>query len=250
MSIGDHTILEVGGVLVHVIARDIVNYFSPLNPEQPLVVAPLDPLLDYVNMVKGGAPLRPNKILLDLPEDPSSRMTVINAMKEQGVFQQSKIVDRQQVVADLNLDPLLVTGWRALVLGALAVMLLLIIVGYFAYSFLIAIDRKVEVGVMRALGLSHRDIVRLIVLEHSLVLLIGLSVGTWAGLQISNFMLPLLSFTDFGRVIVPPFIIEISWPFVGALAIGIITSVVMTMGAHGIIFTRISAIEVLRTGDM
>lgn len=249
MGVGDHTILEVGGVLVHVAARDIVDYFSPLNPERPFVVAPLDPLLDYVNMVKGGAPLRPNKILLDLPEDPSLRMTVKGLMEEEGFFQQAVTVDRQQVVADLDLDPLLVTGWRALVLGALAIMLVLIVVGYFAYSFLIAIDRKVEIGIIRALGLSRQDILRLIVLEHSFVLLIGISVGTWAGLQISNFMIPLLSFTDFGRVIVPPFIIEISWPFVTLLGIGIITSVVMTMGAHGMIFTRISAIEVLRAGD-
>lgn len=249
MDVGDATILDVGGVLVHVVVRDVVEYFPPLNPEGSIVIAPMEILLDYVNLVHGGAPLRPNRVLLDLPEDPAARAEIVQSMRDQGLLARASVTDRLQVLAALDLDPLMVTGWRGLVFGVLGVVFLLIIVGYLAYSFLVATDRRLEIGIIRALGLTRRDVLKIVVLEHVIVLALGVGVGMWAGVQLSNYMIPLLSFTDFGRSIIPPFIIETSWASVLVLSAGLGLGVVATVTVVGAIFARVSASHALRAGE-
>ncbi len=64
--------------------------------------------------------------------------------------------------------------------------------------------RTVEVSVMRAVGISPRQLFTMISLEYLLIAAIGLAIGTVAGLRISQTMLSFLNVTDSGARVVPP----------------------------------------------
>src|SRR5690606_12213758 len=83
--------------------------------------------------------------------------------------------------------------------------------------------RTVEVSVMRAVGLSPRQVFAMIGLEYLLIAAIGLIVGTVAGLRISETMLSFLEVTPSGARIVPPYRLITDWGTVGVAfaAVGI-----------------------------
>ncbi len=250
LRVGDTFIMNVEDVMMPVTVRNTVRYFPSLDPDFPFVIAPLDPVLDYVNLIKGGAPVRPNQIVLDLPEDPGRREAAIKALEQRRLLAGSAVVDRQEELLKTSLDPLAAVGWRGLVFASFAVLLLIVLVGYVSFSFLAARDRRWEVSVVRALGLERKDVVRWVLLENALVLGVGATVGSWAGLELSRIMVPLMSFTKAGLKIVPPFFIETSWPSLGVLLFGLAAGVALTVLIVGGILARVSASRVLRTGEV
>jgi predicted lysophospholipase L1 biosynthesis ABC-type transport system permease subunit len=89
--------------------------------------------------------------------------------------------------------------------------------GYIVY-LLAFTDRSMgEMGVLRSLGLSKMQTAGLIGLEHMLVALIGLGVGTWAGFQMSRMVVSAVTVTDSGGRVVPPFILQTDWTIMGSI---------------------------------
>jgi hypothetical protein len=250
LRVGDTFILNVEDVMLTVTIRNTVRYFPSLDPDYAFVIAPIDPVLDYVNLIKGGAPLRPNQIVLDLPEDQVRREAVTDTLESRGLLAGAAVVDRREEMLRSSLDPLAAVGWRGLVFASFAVLLLVVLVGYVSYSLLAARDRRWEVGVVRALGLERRDVVRWVMLENVLVLGVGAVIGSWAGLELSRIMVPLMSFTKAGLKVVPPFLIETSWPSLSVLLTGLFIGVALTVLIVGGILARVSASRVLRTGEV
>jgi predicted lysophospholipase L1 biosynthesis ABC-type transport system permease subunit len=89
--------------------------------------------------------------------------------------------------------------------------------GYIVY-LLAFTDRSIgEMGALRSLGLSKMQTAGLIGLEHMLVALIGLSVGTWAGFQMSRMVVSAVTVTDSGGRVVPHSILETDWTIMGSI---------------------------------
>jgi hypothetical protein len=89
--------------------------------------------------------------------------------------------------------------------------------GYVVYLLAVT-DRSVgEMGALRSLGLSRMQTAGLIGLEHLLVALIGLGVGTWAGFQMSRMMVSAVTVTDGGGTVLPPFVLNTDWAVMGSM---------------------------------
>ena len=80
-------------------------------------------------------------------------------------------------------------------------------------------------SVLRAIGLSGRQIFAMICLEYLLIAVIGLLVGAIAGLRISETMLSFLNVTEEGRRVLPPFSLDTNW-----------TTVLVAFGATFLVF--------------
>jgi putative ABC transport system permease protein len=106
--------------------------------------------------------------------------------------------------------------------------------------------RTVEVSVMRAVGISSRQVFTMISLEYLLIAGVGLVIGTIAGLRISDTMLSFLNVTENGARVVPPFSLQTRWDTVGvafaAVGIAFVAGVLALAGY----FLRLPVSRVIR----
>ena len=89
--------------------------------------------------------------------------------------------------------------------------------GYATYLISFAGRSRSEMGFLQAFGFTRRQILGLLSLEHLVIVVVGLSLGTWAGLQMSSSMVSSITVTDRGDGVVPPFILTTDWLFMSAV---------------------------------
>lgn len=89
---------------------------------------------------------------------------------------------------------------------------LLTVLVFFLYALFSFQRRFIEMGVLRAIGLSAGQMVAMIASEIAFLILMGGGVGTLLGIGISRLFIPFLQVGATAAERVPPFVVEISWP--------------------------------------
>ena len=137
-------------------------------------------------------------------------------------------------------------GGSGILLLSLVAAFSVLALGFALTLYLGGQGRSVEVSVMRALGLSSGQVLIMISLEYLVIAVLGLVIGTIAGLRISETMLSFLNVTQGGGRVVPPFSLATQWDTVGVafLAAGI----AFVAGVLGLVayFLRLPVSRVLR----
>ena len=108
---------------------------------------------------------------------------------------------------------------------------LLTVLGFLLYALFSFRRRFIEMGMLRAIGLSIRQMTSLLAAELAFLVLLGIGVGTALGVFASRLFVPFLQVGTSAQSQYPPFQIEIAWLsiaqiyvlfallFVGALAV-------------------------------
>jgi putative ABC transport system permease protein len=108
---------------------------------------------------------------------------------------------------------------------------LLTVLGFLLYALFSFRRRYIEMGLLRAIGLSIRQMTSLLAAELAFLILLGIGVGTALGVFASRLFVPFLQIGASTQSQYPPFQIEIAWLsitqiyvlftllFVGALAV-------------------------------
>jgi putative ABC transport system permease protein len=108
---------------------------------------------------------------------------------------------------------------------------LLTVLGFLLYALFSFRRRFVEMGMLRAIGLSIQQMTALLAAELAFLVVLGIGVGTALGVFASNLFVPFLQIGASAQSQYPPFQIEIAWLsiaqiyvlfallFVGALAV-------------------------------
>lgn len=135
----------------------------------------------------------------------------------------ARIADEQQRPERQGLFGVLSVGFLAAAL--------LTVLGFFLYALFSFRRRFIELGTLRAIGLSALQMTTFLAWELAFVVLMGLGAGTVLGSLISNVYIPFLQVGTDARALFPPYMVEIAWPaifriyilfgvlFVGALSI-------------------------------
>ena len=92
--------------------------------------------------------------------------------------------------------------------GAAAVLTAL---GFLLYALFTFRRRQVELGVMRAMGMSPVQMAVYVVCELGFLLLLGAAVGTGLGVLASHIYIPTLQIGADVAARVPPYVVEIAW---------------------------------------
>ena len=155
-------------------------------------------------------------------------------------------LDAGPLIAVERGDPVVRAGGSGILLLALVAAFSVLALGFALTLYLGGQGRSVEVSVMRAVGLSSRQVLIMITLEYMVIAVLGLIIGTIAGLRISETMLSFLNVTQGGGRVVPPFSLATRWDTVGVafLAAGI----AFVVGVLGLVlyFLRLPVSRVLR----
>jgi putative ABC transport system permease protein len=91
----------------------------------------------------------------------------------------------------------------------------LTVLGFFLYALFSLQRRTVELGILRAVGLSRSRMIRLVAWELALLVAGGLLLGTVLGVLVSRQFIPYLQAGNGVRALAPPYLVEIAW---GAVA--------------------------------
>ena len=221
---GDAIIVNVFGRLIPVRIMDVVEYFPTMNPSgNGFLIADLDGFLRHLNILTPIGSIRPNELMLR--ESPGAG----DEAYEYGLAlarSPHMVHDRDRLLEEVRLDPLITAGWRAMALVAFAVIVFVSALGYVTYLISFAGESRAETGFLQALGLRRGQMTRLLGAEHLVVVCMGLALGTAAGFAMSDIMVSALAVTEDGLPVIPPFVLTTDWGFMGPIYVALVVTFV------------------------
>lgn len=215
ISVGQPTVVQIFGGFIPIIPVGVTRLFPTLDPDRdPFLVLDVKTLLAFVEL-RGLVNISANEVFLDIDPDEHERITA----DIRTLFRGGSLLDREARVADSVIDPLTVAGWRGMGIVSLIVGGIALVLGYVTY--LVAHSSRIihDSAYLRAMGLSKPGFMRSAGIEHGIVAIIGVVVGVAAGLVASRIAVGAIAYTDSGRELLPPFILQTSWwPVLAILA--------------------------------
>jgi len=202
----------------------VLDLFPTLYPEDgPFFVGNLD----YVFEQTGG--LFPYDVWLAVEEDADPEAVIQGVRRELGVPVISA-GDARGLIAKEEAQPERQGFFGLLSVGFVA-SAVLTVAGFLLYSVISFHRRFVELGVLRAIGLSLGQMAGFLAWEQTMLIAAGLAIGTGLGVWASYLFVP---FMQVG-VQTPPFIVRIAWGdiskvcliFAGMLVVAIVSVLVL-----------------------
>jgi putative ABC transport system permease protein len=227
---------DVPGQL-HFVVGGIVSQFPTMYdtfPDGYMIV----PINDYTTAVVtpaigGGIAQQPSEYWLRTTADTSALAARTKALGDVALSVTS-ITSRRALQTQYQEDPLTAGMTGLLLIGAVTAAALAIL-GAIAQSALTARQRTQQFAILRTLGMSGGQLVRMLLSEQTIVYFFGLLGGTALGLALSTATLPYLQFSssisDPDQVGVPSYSFVFNTPsatlFYGALAIAFVFSLLL-----------------------
>lgn len=202
LNIGDTVQLVFGNKIVDFRIVEVADYFPTLYPEKgDFFVANLDYLYDQTG-------LQPYDVWVKV--DPNYRsQDVVEAMEKNGI-RIVRIRDSRVQVNVGRLDPQRTGLFGVLSIGFI-VAALLTVLGFFLYAFLSFQKRMLQMGILRAIGLSSAQLFVLLMLEQVFLIVLGIAAGTAFGLWTSSLFIPFLQVSADQYGTTPRFVVELAW---------------------------------------
>jgi hypothetical protein len=227
ITVGDTVSATVAGRFSTLAVTGAMDSFPTTNPQRPLVIA--DEATIGLLRLRTTVPTRP----VDewwIAAQPGTADTLA-ARLAAAPFARPQLVSAAGRSRTLSTDPVALGIIGALTLGFVTTGLFAII-GLAVSAGVSARQQRTEFALLRALGLSSRQLAGSLWLEHGSVAILGLGAGTGLGLLISWLVLPFVTVTQGGRNPVPPVRIDVPWDRVlvldllSALALGLAVLVI------------------------
>ncbi|MCP5099952.1 MAG: ABC transporter permease, partial [Chloroflexi bacterium] len=140
-------------------------------------------------------------------------------------------------------------GLRTVTYFGYMVTTFLSLLGFATHFYMSARQRAMSYGVLRAIGLSPRQLYTILTLEQVVLVLSGLAVGTGLGYMLNQLTLSDLPITLGGSAPVPPFIPQSGWQGVGQIYLTLAIAFLITLGLATILLWRSQLHQVLRIGE-
>lgn len=130
--------------------------------------------------------------------------------------------------------------------GAAAV---LTVLGFLLYALFSFRRRFIEVGVLRAIGLSARQMVAFIGWELAFLIIMGGLVGTGLGALVSALFIPYLQVGTGPAANTPPFVVEMAWPAILRIYVLFGLLFVAALVALALLLRRMKIFQAIKLGE-
>jgi hypothetical protein len=242
-AIGDTIDGSVFGNPVHIQIVGQARSVPPLDATKPFLVVDA-PTLSQVEYFGSGATLPVSEWWLSVA--PGGSAAVVRQLAAPP-FSATTIVSREALQQTLQGDPVALGVVGALLLGAISALF------FAALGFLVSASASIEsradeFGLLQALGLADRQLLRWLAAEQALLLTVGVAVGMALGIGIGGIVLPAVNFTPTGAAPVPPAVLVVPWSILAAMALGSVGLLLATLIVARRVLGRISVAATLRAG--
>jgi len=243
LKVGDVALAEVNSARVDFRIVGTVRYFPTMYEQLDagFLITSRDLLLALFNETSQLS-TNPNEVLIKT--DGSTSIDSLSAMAPA----LSQSWEAESVRQTLKANPLAL-GLRSVTFFGSALTILLSLVGFATHFYLSVRQRETLYGVMRALGLSSRQLYGSIVLEQAVLILTGLALGTGLGVLLNQITLPRLPVSLADRPPIPPFVPRADWLAVGSLYLVLAVAFLIILGIVTALLWRARVHRILRIGQ-
>jgi hypothetical protein len=243
LEVGDVARARVNSAEIDFRIAGAVRYFPTMYEqlEAGYLITSRDLLLALFNETSQLS-TNPNEVLI--ATDGSTSMDSLTPM----VPMLSRSWEAESVRKTLKANPLAL-GLRSVTFFGSALTILLSLVGFATHFYLSARQREMFYGVMRAMGMSARQLYGSIVLEQAVLILAGLALGTGLGVLLNQITLPRLPVSLADRPPTPPFVPREDWLAVAWLYLLLAVAFLVILGIVTALLWRARIHRVLRIGQ-
>ncbi|MEJ2211396.1 MAG: FtsX-like permease family protein, partial [Anaerolineae bacterium] len=243
LDVGDVVRAEVETAQVDLRIAGVVDYFPTMyeGVEEGYLVTARDLLLPQLNDTALQS-TNPNEVLIETDghTSPESLSALVPML--------SQSWQAESVRKALKANPLAL-GLRAVTFFGAALTVLLSLVGFASHFYLSIRQQEILYSVMRALGLSPRQLYRWLVIEQAVLILAGLVLGTVLGLLLNQVTLPRLPVSLGDQQPIPPFASRTDWLALAGLYLLLAVALALTLGIVTTLLRRARVHRSLRIGQ-
>jgi ABC-type lipoprotein release transport system permease subunit len=222
-----------------------VESFPTVDPSTGEVVVMDLPTLAMLSYTPGQATLTSGERWMSVDD---ARAEEIDATLRLAPYSTAKVFNRFEQATTLRSDPVALGTLGALSLGFVAAAIFAA-VGFTVSAAVSARERLTEFALLRALGLSPRQLAGWLSLEHSMLVVFSLVMGTILGLLLAWLVLPLIAITQAATQAVPDVIVVYPWLAILALELAITIVLVIVVVVMTSVLRRIGLGTLLRIGE-
>ena len=240
LSLGDPIRIDIGQQTLDFFIAGWVDMFPTHYPEMgPFAIVNLD----YVQRNVGETPWSTLAHIDPETNAPTLRMTLLR--------KQYKVLDSYDARAEMAAgrdDATRIGIFGILSIGFL-IAALLTILGFLMYSYMSFRRRMQQLGILRAMGLSVRQLVSLFFFENGFLIALGVVLGTALGVVTGNLFIPFLqlSVDRFGDT--PPFVVEVAWADISKIYILFGAVLVLAFPVSAWLLSKVRIHEAVKFGE-
>ena len=240
LHLGDTVTLMFDQTPVDFYIADTIDMFPTLYPDQGYIfVANLNYIYDQIG-------LSPYHVLVKMTPGTRS-VDVINEMRANGI----KIINIENSQVEVNagrLDPQRTGLFGVLSIG-FAVAALLTVLGFFLYSFLSFERRLLQMGILRAMGLTVRQLFGLLMFEQVYLIFLGVIVGTALGVYAGKLFIPFFEISTGFQNAIPPFVVETAWSDITRIYVVLGLMLAVGLGSTAMLIARMKLYRTVKLGE-
>ncbi len=171
----------------------------------------------------------------------------VAAVLTQSPLEAVKVIDRIELSNLKRNDPIALGTIGSLALGFVAAAVFAA-VGFAVSATVSARERVSEFALLRAVGLSNRQLASWLALEQTALVFLSVGIGTLIGLLLSWVVLPLVMVTQAGAAPVPDTILVFPWTTVLLIDLAVVMSLVVIVIILMRLLRRLGISSLLRVG--
>ncbi|MCH7906156.1 MAG: FtsX-like permease family protein [Chloroflexi bacterium] len=228
VQIGIPFVAFISGSMVEVVPVATAALFPTIDPESAsgFIVIDAEAMGRYSDITGGHASADVDELFIGLDGD---RFEDVLADLNEAFPTVVSIEDRRAVMIESLVDPLAVAGWRGVGLLGGAIALFVVVAGYLTYLNAYSSRMRLQEALLRSVGVSTGEFTKILVVEHLMVGVAGVALGTISGLAMSRIAVSASVRTVDGDEVLPPFDVLTEWIpvsiFFAALAVTAVVAV-------------------------
>jgi putative ABC transport system permease protein len=125
----------------------------------------------------------------------------------------------------------------------------LTVVGFLVYAIVSFQRRFIELGMLRAIGLSKRQMAAFLAGELAVLILTGVGLGTGLGVGASVLFIKYFQIGSDKTALVPPFVVEIAWQQVGIILAVFGAMFILAVAVLIVLLNRMRVFEAVKLGE-
>ncbi|HEV7811221.1 MAG TPA: FtsX-like permease family protein [Candidatus Limnocylindrales bacterium] len=214
-NVGDTLTVSSAGQSIDVRIIDSTELFAPFDPASAFLLTDLGNL-ETNRLQTVGRTGRANEwwLAVDSRQTATAIATLRKPASEAG-----EVIGREELAARLSTDPVPLGLIGVLGLGSIAAMVFAGI-GFLVSSTVTTSERLGEFALLRAIGLSNRQLALWLSIESIFLLVVGLIAGSLLGVALAWLVLPFATLTQTGVPPVPAPAVVVPWQAVVPLYAG------------------------------
>jgi putative ABC transport system permease protein len=125
----------------------------------------------------------------------------------------------------------------------------LTVLGFLVYAVVSFQRRFIELGMLRAIGLSTGQMTAYLAGEQAVLILTGLGLGTALGFVASTLFIPYFQVGSDKVALVPPFVVQIAWSQLGTIYAIFGIMFIIAVAVLSLLLVRMKIFEAVKLGE-